>query len=360
MKQHPPGWEEPLPPDYEECLICDREATHHIRSDVDGDLIPACDKHFNDPKMTKRRWENSWGRYKPATKEMESKRCFFCGEPALGYMLITEEHVSKYGFYGDKIVIGGKRVCRFGKVVLSRKGFDSSAGGGYSPFDPQTGKYVVLPIPVDVSERDICNSLKYEDIRLQSTCLPRYSEKNLKSLMKAMGKKAKIKGEESEYAHFDPWLGHCPWLAGDSNHSIGAFGQVDKAQSHLDNQDVGEGSLFLFFSRFTPIGQNWENRIVPDISCEHLNEGLYFIYGWLKVKERIQKYENIHDPRLLSRHPHATKRYFEKHVNNTLYIADDFLFSDRSHFRGCGYFPRLNKDLCLSASDSAQEPRSWI
>ena len=103
MKQYPPDWKEPPLPDYEECLICDREATHHIQSDVDGDLIPACDKHFNDQKMTKRRWENNWARYKAHIKETESKRCFFCGEPALGSMLITEEHVSKYGFYGDKI-----------------------------------------------------------------------------------------------------------------------------------------------------------------------------------------------------------------------------------------------------------------
>ncbi len=246
----------------------------------------------------------------------------------------------------------------FRKVVLSRKGFDSKAGGSYSPFDPQTGKYVVLPIPIDDIERDICNSQKYEDIRIQSNYLPSYSETNLKSLMAAMGKKAKIKGKESEYAHFDPWLGPCPWLAED-NHPIGTFGQVDRAQTHLANQGVGKGSLFLFFSRFTPI-QNTENRIVPNISHEHLDKGLYFIYGWLRVKEVIKKYEDISDLRLLSKHPHATKNYFKKYVNNTLYIADKFLFNDRSNIPGCGYFSRLNKDLCLTASDSVQEPRRWI
>ena len=262
---------------------------------------------------------------------------------------------------------------KFGKVVLSRKGFDSSAGGGYSPFDPETGKYIVLPIPMDDNERAISNGLKYEDIHIKSDCLPGYSETNLKSLMKVMEKKAtiKIKGEkkESEYAHFDPWLGPCPWLAGGSNHSIGAFGQIGTAQAHMDNQKVGEDSLFLFFSRFKPpkpIGQNSEKIIVPDISRKNLNEGLYFIYGWLKVERVIRKY----DPSLsslLSRHPHATEQYFDredpflKKKNNTIYIADELLFPDNT-IPGCGYFPELNEDLLLTASDSDQQEygKKWI
>jgi hypothetical protein len=255
---------------------------------------------------------------------------------------------------------------KFGKVVLSRKGFDSTAGGGYSPFDPETGRYIVLPIPVDKKELEICNPLKYEDIHLQGNHLDGYPETNLKSLiMRAMGKKATIKGKESEYAHFDPWLGQCPWLAGDSNHPIGAFGQVGGAQTHLDNQGVvKEGSLFLFFSRFTPI-KNRENIILHDIiSREHLDKGLYFIYGWLKVKKVIQQYKDIIDDKSLqslkSLHPHATEKYFENYPNNTLYIADEFLFNDGSNLPGCGYFPRLNKDLCLSASDSDQKQKKWI
>jgi len=261
---------------------------------------------------------------------------------------------------------------KFGKVVLSRKGFDSTAGGDYSPFDPETGKYVVLPIPVGDKELNICYRLKYGDIRIKSDCLPDYSETNLKSLMKAMGKKAtiKTKGEkkESEYAHFDPWLGHCPWLAEDSNHPIGAFGQIGVAQQHLDKQGVGEGSLFLFFTRFKPIkpiGQNSENSIVSDISRKHPDEELYFIYGWLKVKKVIRQYGDIHDPllSLLSQHPHATQAYFDEEdptvrkKNNTIYIADELLFPDDT-IPGCGYFPKLKKDLLLTASDQGQE--KWI
>jgi hypothetical protein len=182
-----------------------------------------------------------------------------------------------------------------------------------------------------------------------------------------MRKKATIKGKESEYAHFDPWLGPCPWLAGESNHQIGAFGQVGRSQTHLDEQKVREGSLFLFFSRFTTIDKNRENKIVPDISLENLNKDLYFIYGWLKVKKVIQKYDDIRDDKSLqsikSLHPHATEKYFEEYANkkgkNTLYIADKLLFNDGSNFPGCGYFPELNEDLLLTAPAQESE-KSWI
>lgn len=259
----------------------------------------------------------------------------------------------------------------FRKVVLSRKGFDSSAGGGYSPFDPETGEYIVLPIPVGAEELKICNPLKYEEVSIISNYLRGYPETNLKSLMETMRKKATLqtkgKKEDSEYAHFDPWLGHCPWLSGESNHSIGAFGQIGAAQQHLDKQGVKEGSLFLFFSRFTPI-KDRRNKIVPDMfSPEHLDKGLYFIYGWLKVKKVIKKYEEIRDENRLSRHPHATQAYFDtedpavRKKNNTIYIADELLFPDDA-IPGCGYFPTLSKDLLLTASDlaQAQKPGNWI
>jgi hypothetical protein len=259
---------------------------------------------------------------------------------------------------------------RFGKIVLSRKGFDSTAGGGYSPFDPQTGRYIVLPIPMGEEELAISNHLKYEEIPIISNYLDGYPETNLKSLMEDMKKKAtlqtKSKKEESEYAHFDPWLGPCPWLAEDSNHQIGAFGQVGIPQAQLHNQGVGEGSLFLFFSRFKPLDKNKENKIIPGISRENLNKDLYFIYGWLKVKELIQEHV---DECLWSRHPHNTKEYFDYYANrenaksengkNTIYIADEFLFNDGSDIRGCGYFPTLNKDLLLTAPAQESE-KSWI
>lgn len=265
---------------------------------------------------------------------------------------------------------------KFGKVVLSRKGFDSSAGGGYSPFDPKTGEYIVLPIPDGKIGAYIGNGTRYEQIKIKPNYLDRINASTLEELVNSdalrfVNTKAKVKEAiTNNYAHFDPWLGDCPWLEDKSNHQIGAFGQVDRPQAQLHTQGVGEGSLFLFFSRFEPIkttSQDSEKIVVPDnISREHLGGGLYFIYGWLKVKEVIQQYKPIKDdyPELLSRHPHATKEYFDYYANkengkNTIYIADEFLFNDGSNIRGCGYFPTLNEDLLLTAPAQESE-KSWI
>lgn len=265
----------------------------------------------------------------------------------------------------------------FKKIILSRKGFDFSAGGDYSPFDPDTGKYIVLPIPVDEKEEvPISNPLKYEEVKIKSSYLSGCDAPNLKDLIKQTIKKEpiiekKIQGRKhnilSWHAHFDPWLGHCPWLEGESNHSIGAFGQVGIAQAHLNTQKVEKGSLFLFFSRFRPFPKARESNC--GFSPEQLNSGLYFIYGWLRVGWKpIQKFEDIANIDILNekekeefrrRHPHATKPYFAK-KGNTIYIANKFLLDDTRSFSGCGYFPKLTENLLLTATDSAQKPDKWI
>ena len=267
----------------------------------------------------------------------------------------------------------------FNRIILSRKGFDSSAGGGFSPFDLDTGKYIVLPIPENKKDRDI-STPKYEDIKIESRYFEGCDASNLKELMWAYHYRwppiiKRNKSEESDYAHFDPWLGSCPWLSEDSDHhkGIGAFGQVDRAQTILCKNGVGEGSLFLFFSRFKPINWTKASRFNDiDISTEHLKEGVYFIYGWFKVGEVIDKFEKIDNSDLLSQgektklkehHPHATQKYFGecRDKNNTIYIADKLLFPYDT-VGGCGYFDRLSENLLLTATDSAQEhcKVNWI
>jgi len=263
-------------------------------------------------------------------------------------------------------------MCEFNKIVLSRKGFDSAAGGGWSLFDPNSGKYIVLPIPADEKEEvPISNRLKYEDIKIKSNYLSGRDAHNLRELIGATQRWKPIikrKGrlaEPSEHAHFDPWLGRCLWLEEESNHSIGAFGQVGAAQAHLQNQEVGKGSLFLFFTRFKPISK--ARKSMFGFRSDHLNGGLYFIYGWLRVGWKpIQKFEEIDNIDILNvkekrelknRHPHATEEYFKeyekKNGKNTIYISKDFL--------GCGYFPKLTDELLLTATDSAQKPYgNWI
>ena len=262
----------------------------------------------------------------------------------------------------------------FNRIILSRKGFDSSAGGGFSPFEPHTGKYIVLPIPQDAEESYIGNKLKYEEIKIKNSHFEGYNESNLKELMNRIGSwPPKIKRNNPEYAHFDPWLGSCPWLSKNNDHHMGAFGQVSGAQTILCKNEVVEGSLFLFFSRFKPINWTEVSKFDDiDINHEHIKAGLYFIYGWLRVGKIIQRFDHIHsnleemEAKELVRHPHATPEYFEKYEKkrgkNTIYIADKNLFENSTKVDGCGYFTKLSKNLLLTATDSAQEHCSekWL
>jgi len=252
----------------------------------------------------------------------------------------------------------------FNRIILSRKGFDSASGGGFSPFDPQTGRYILLPIPDGKIDQYIGNPKKFEEIVIKQNYLPGIDATNLKELINSnvlrLGNKVK-ENITKNYAHFDPWLGVCPWLAENSNHQLGVFGQEGNAQAQLNNKEVGKGSLFLFFSRFKPIklgDNNCEKMIITDIIPEQLNRGLYFIYGWLKVKEVIHHYKDIVDTNIKLSHPHATEKYFEEHKCNTLFIADELLFEDDT-IPGCGYFPELNEHLLLTALNQKSQ-KNWI
>jgi hypothetical protein len=264
----------------------------------------------------------------------------------------------------------------FNQVILSRKGFDLSYGGDFSLFDLETGRFIVLPIPVVEIGSYPGNCVAYDDIKIESNYLSGISANSLKELVCHESTHYPRRTKEtvsSHYAHFDPWLGHCPWLRSDYDHHLGAFGQVGGAQTILKKRDVSKGSLFLFFSRFRPVGVNLIhgskfNDI--DISRDNLKKGIAFIYGWFKVGEVIEKYVDINsklserDARdLTQRHPHATKRYFEDPTrkNNAIYIADRYLFDNSKEHSGCGYFRKLSENLLLTATEPAQKSfHHWL
>ena len=115
------------------------------------------------------------------------------------------------------------------KIVLSRKGFDSSAGGSPSPIID--GRPISIPIPVkDRSETT------YGDLGL-GEIVERITRGRL---------------NDADLCHHDPMfeLGRC------------AFGQTGAAQGHLANNEVGVGDVFLFFGLFSEIdGNNPHHRI---------------------------------------------------------------------------------------------------
>ncbi len=73
--------------DYEECLAprCGKPATRWMPSPIDGKLMPTCDKHYNDPKMTPRRWNNARKWREDCIRELLGKKCHYCGKQAVGW-----------------------------------------------------------------------------------------------------------------------------------------------------------------------------------------------------------------------------------------------------------------------------------
>lgn len=119
------------------------------------------------------------------------------------------------------------------KIVLSRKGFDSSNGGVTSPIFPD-GRMLSLPIPA-----------KQDVFQMRNL---RFGQTDVASLAIAL-KAKRSKSERLDAAtsvHLDPDI-H-PTLVPRELDWQPAFGQSGAAQSHLANQRVGIGDLFLFGS----------------------------------------------------------------------------------------------------------------
>lgn len=221
------------------------------------------------------------------------------------------------------------------KIILSRKGFDSSNGGMPSPIFPD-GKIVSLPIPASKSPT------KLNDLNINGY--------DIVEIISALSR-GRIKPEQ--YVHLDPDLD--PQILADRPENWrGAFGQVGAAQKHLTNNHIGNGDLFIYFGWFKEIEQHkgvWRFRAgSPD---------LHAIYGWLLVEETIPVYGNekhvLNQYPWLERHPHLLGN---KDKQNTIYIGSRFLPSQLSSKNrpGASVFNNLRDVQILS--DPRQKNRS--
>ena len=104
------------------------------------------------------------------------------------------------------------------KIVFSRKGFDSAAGGAPSPII--RGRPTSIPIPA----RD----------RSETT----YRDLGLGAIVEQI---TRGRVTEATLCHADPMFERCRC----------AFGQTGAAQTHLANNGVGVGDVFLFFGLFS-------------------------------------------------------------------------------------------------------------
>ncbi|AOE82557.1 hypothetical protein [Pseudomonas sp. TCU-HL1] len=218
------------------------------------------------------------------------------------------------------------------RIILSRKGFDSSAGGCPSPILPD-GRLCSLPIP------DEHSSIRYSEID--------YEGINLGELV---GHLTGDTAWQRKGAHLDPDLrvdaltrapGWKPLL-----------GQSGSAQGHLRNEGVSVGDLFLFFGSFRVvehIHDAWRFR--PGELPRHI------IWGWMQVAE-IHKVDEIPASAMpwARYHPHFA---YERDASNTLYVATENLQLDgfAEDCPGAGIFRYLHEYLVLTAPDSTLQTR---
>ena len=194
--------------------------------------------------------------------------------------------------------------CLRMKLILSRKGFDSSAGGVPSPIFPD-GKMISLPIPGEEG----ASNLTYQEI-------PGNEWASVGELVQQL--KARV--SSTSPAHLDPDLFAGTVLRKDGWKPL--FGQVGASESHLVNQGVGEGDLFLFFGLFRRVEKStgrW--RYVVDSRPMHV------IFGWLQIAKRVRVSDWPPDEDWATYHPHFQAQFRLKYsnVSNVVYVATEQL-----------------------------------
>lgn len=160
------------------------------------------------------------------------------------------------------------------RIIFSRKGFDSASGGGPSPI--VQGRPLSLPIPSSGH-----SATSYADLGLGQ-----YAEIASRGRVRA-----------SDPCHHDPMFlddGTC------------LFGQCGAAQTHLRNQGVREGDVFVFFGLFRDEGKG----------APH-----HRIFGYLEVDRIIDLATCSSAEReafAAHKHPHALGMYAR---NDTIYCG---------------------------------------
>lgn len=223
------------------------------------------------------------------------------------------------------------------KIILSRKGFDSSLGRSPSPIFPD-GSICSLPIP----SRDGFDKQSYQMINYNNTDLGRIVSELTNNKVKS-----------SCITHFDTDLRFDALKR--AGNWLPLFGQVDAAQTHLENQNVESGDLFLFFGWFRET-----HYINGRLKFKKDSRDLHVIFGWLQIGEILKPTKNKKNiPVWAKYHPHV-EGAIHRGLNNTLYIASKDLKipSLNKQIPGGGVFNKFRKELCLT-SEKATTRSYW-
>ena len=213
------------------------------------------------------------------------------------------------------------------RIIFSRKGFDSSAGGCPSPL--VDGRPISLPIPTKMPSVD-----RYSDLS--------------GDVSKMVGDLSRCKIRAESLCHLDPDLDSSAKPR--QRNWRGSLGQVSAAASHLRNQNVGTGDLFLFWGLYQTA--KYSTQWVFSGPKKHR------VFGWLQVGAVRQIGTNprpvLGEFPWLAGHPHLEQGWDE---SNTIYVARKELQINgiSPRYPGWGVF---NPGYRLTATDS-RLPSTW-
>ncbi|MEE0949997.1 hypothetical protein [Streptococcus equinus] len=213
------------------------------------------------------------------------------------------------------------------KIILSRKGFDSKAGGIPSPILPD-GTLLSLPIPSKYDE------LQYKDVYFDGVSLA-----DILCQLKPKDKKI-----INWNCHLDPDIRLNSRKIKPENWTAG-FGQISQAQGYLRNQEVGVGDLFLFFGWFRQTEGNFKDgtlRYVRNAPNQHI------LYGYLQIGKMVSDSERLQKEYYW--HPHSLEKR-AKENNNMLYLPIDTLTFNKNR-EGFGTFDFAEKYVLTSPGKS--------
>ena len=217
------------------------------------------------------------------------------------------------------------------KIILSRKGFDSSNGGIVSPI-MEDGTLLSFPIPSE--DKDTFDDLLY--------CGHSYL-KILNDL--------KYKGNNN--CHVDPDLsmdrrkntvkGWCP-----------IFGQINSSATYLNcNVGVEVGDLFLFFGNYHKVANlDGKYYYIKKSGDFYSDNDLQVIWGYLQVGKIVTDPE---EQIKYTWHPHSAQNRINENTN-TMFIASDKL-SFNKKMPGAGVL-KFREDRVLTAKNCRKA--TWV